>query len=38
MKDVKTKRSSSSYKKFDRVPSWVDPVLHGLSYWIGHQR
>ncbi len=38
MKNVKSKRSRNSYKKFDRIPSWVNPVLHGLCYWIGHQR
>lgn len=38
MKETKSKRSRNSYKKFDRIPSWVDPVLHGLCYWIGHQR
>lgn len=25
-------------KKFDAIPNWIDPVLQGLSFWIGHQR
>jgi hypothetical protein len=28
----------SNCKRFDQIPKWAEPVLHGLSYWIGHQR
>lgn len=42
MKNIKyiSTQSSESSKPVDysRFPSWVDPALQGLAFWIGYQR
>jgi hypothetical protein len=37
-KQTKSPRKSKRSKKNDRIPSWLENALQGITFWIGHRR